>query len=258
MPAHNYESEMWALIYDQYNQGRHQRELEFYLRQLDSVEGPALELACGTGMILIELLRQGCDIYGLDISHCMLERLSAKANAEGLGDLIIGRTSEQDMKDFQFDMQFSSIIIPARSFLHLTSQDDQIECLRRIHEHLKDGGRLILNFFNPSLSMLLGNLEMPNDYRHMGTYTDSSASNRRIDLYYKQQNLISDQLQHIQWKFVTEDGELLSDMRVRWIYKEEFQLLLRLAGFENWALLGDFDGTTFSTNSSEMIWIATK
>jgi len=26
----NYEDELWALIYDQYNQGRYQKELSFY------------------------------------------------------------------------------------------------------------------------------------------------------------------------------------------------------------------------------------
>ncbi|MHB1000806.1 MAG: class I SAM-dependent methyltransferase [Armatimonadota bacterium] len=258
MSVCNYENEIWALIYDQYNQGRHQHELSFYSEQLDGIRGPVLELACGTGMILLELLKQGHDIYGLDVSEHMLERLSFKASAEGLDTLIDGRTIRHDMKSFQYDMQFDSIIIPARSFLHLTSQDDQIECLRRVHCHLKDGGRLILNFFNPSLSALLNNLELPADFMDTGTYTNPYDENRKIRLYYRQQNHIADQLQYIEWKFVTEDAELLSSMVIRWIYKEEFQLLLKLAGFSNWNLLGGFDGSAFSVDSKEMIWIIMK
>ena len=32
-------------------------------------------------------------------------------------------------------------------------------------------------------------------------------------------------------------------MTARWIYKEEFQLLLRLAGFSRWQLFGTYDGS---------------
>ena len=58
----NYEDELWALVYDQYNQGRHQKELLFYKTELGDCAGPVLEIACGTGMILLKLLLQGVDI----------------------------------------------------------------------------------------------------------------------------------------------------------------------------------------------------
>lgn len=49
------------------------------------------------------------------------------------------------------------------------------------------------------------------------------------------------------------------DMTMRWIYKEEFRLLLKLAGFTEWELYGDFDKSRYSYESQEMmIWIVKK
>jgi len=65
----NYQSKQWTLIYDQFNQGRHQKELAFYRAELEQSASPVLEVACGNGMIFLELLQEGFDIYGFDISH---------------------------------------------------------------------------------------------------------------------------------------------------------------------------------------------
>ncbi len=59
---------MWPLIYDQFNHGRHEKELEFYKREFKNRRGKVLEIVCGTGMIFLELLSEGIDIYGFDIS----------------------------------------------------------------------------------------------------------------------------------------------------------------------------------------------
>lgn len=47
-------------------------------------------------------------------------------------------------------------------------------------------------------------------------------------------------------------------MDVRWIYREEFKLLLRLGGFTRWELYGDFHKSAYRTDSREMVWIAEK
>ena len=47
-----------------------------------SCSGPILEVACGTGMIFLPLLKKGLDIYGFDVSEQMLERLFYKAKSD--------------------------------------------------------------------------------------------------------------------------------------------------------------------------------
>ena len=256
MCAVNYEDNMWALIYDQYNQESHQKVLPFYAAELQDCTGPVLEVACGTGMILLKLLQQGTDIYGFDISEEMLAVLYSKAETLGLGD-IHTRVSRQDMCSFHYDFSFDAIFIPARSFLHLTTQEDQIACLTTIYAHLRPGGRLLLNFFNPELEWIVKASKSTPEYKPLATFTHPATS-KPIELSHKRIYDIQNQVISIDWRF--EDGEIehKTSMTVRWIHREEFKLLLRLAGFERWNLYGDFDKTSFDSNSDEMIWVAEK
>jgi SAM-dependent methyltransferase len=246
----------WAAIYDQFNHGRHEKELEFYLAEARECRGPVLEVACGTGMILLPMLREGIDAYGFDISDEMLGTLLAKARAAGIED-IESRVSRMDMAGLRFDMRFDSILIPCRSFLHLTEQEKQVACLRSIRDHLSDGGRLALNFFNPNLRSLASRSVEPDEFTPQGTYVDPSDGSG-IELSYKQVNDLANQVQHVTWRFETNGSEHLTEMGIRWIYREEFRLLLRLAGFERWELYGDFDKSEFSAESDEMVWVAWK
>ena len=152
----NYDNSWWPLIYDQWNergdrQQTHEREFQFYRKQLAGEAGPVLEVACGTGSILLRLLRQGIDIRGFDCAAGMLAVLRRKAADLGLDD-IDRRVCCQDMVDFCYDQSFAAILIPASSFMLLPTQAAQIACLERIRAHLVPGGRLLMNFYIPSLA----------------------------------------------------------------------------------------------------------
>ena len=47
-------------------------DLDLYLALADRADGPVLELACGTGRVLIPTARAGITITGLDVSPHML------------------------------------------------------------------------------------------------------------------------------------------------------------------------------------------
>lgn len=252
----NYENHLWPLIYDQYNQGRHEKELEFYWQQLKNRAGKALEVACGTGMIFLQLLQRGLDICGFDISGPMLNILEEKAAGQGLA--VKDRIANKDMTNFSYPGKFDDIFIPARSFLHLLTQQDQISCLRSVWEHLNDGGRFLLNFFNPDLSRLVADAAGSDKFKLLGTYEHPYLLGEKIDLYYNQKNDIPTQIQHIIWKFSYYGTEHFTNMALRWLYKEEFQLLLMLSGFREWELYGDFDKSPYSQQSPELIWVAKK
>jgi hypothetical protein len=61
---------------------------------------------------------------------------------------------------------------------------------------------------------------------------------------------------------VDAEGRLLErtyrPMRLRWIYRYEFEHLLHRCGFEVEALYGDFDRRPFTEMHQELIWIARK
>jgi SAM-dependent methyltransferase len=251
----NYCNSIWPLIYDQYNQGRHQQELAFYSRELASCSGPVLEVACGTGMIFLALLKQELDMYGFDLSGQMLEKLFAKTKIGNLPD-VRRRVSQQNMIDFQIDMKFESIFIPARSFLHLPTQDEQLACLRNIHRHLRDDGTFMLNFFSPNLPALLSHVDPNPDFRDFGQYPHPDGKDD-IHVSVRQTNDLSEQIQYITWRFELSGQIHESPMLVRWIYKKEFELLAKLAGFSVRHLYSDFDKSRYD-GDGEMIWVLEK
>lgn len=251
----NFCNNLWPLIYDQNNHGRHEQELAFYSSELAACSGPILEMACGTGMILLPLIESGLDAYGFDLSQEMLEVLYAKAEQKGMSD-IHTRVSQQNMVDFQYDKQFDTILIPARSFLHLPTQDEQISCLKTVHKHLRPEGRFMLNFFTPGLKALLSHTNPDPEFAPLGTYKHPETQ-EKIEVSRRQVNDLSEQVQHITWRFAFAGTSHETPMRVRWIYKNEFELLAKLAGLRVLALYSDFEKEPYR-GEGEMVWVLEK
>ena len=59
------------------------REVPYFLQQIGRYGQPVLDLACGTGRVLLPLLRANIDIDGCDISDDMLRFCELKASREG-------------------------------------------------------------------------------------------------------------------------------------------------------------------------------
>ena len=251
----NFENKLWPLIYDQANHGRHEQELSFYSAELSSCSGPILEVACGTGMILLPMFVKGLDIYGFDISLEMLDLLFAKAKNKGNLD-IHERVTQQNMVDFHYDKKFEAIFIPSRSFTHLLTQEEQIACLKNIHDHLQDGGRFLLNFSTPSLKALLRHAEPNQEFIPYGIFQHPDTR-EKIEVSFKQNNNLSEQIHYMTWRFSFGGEVRETKMRVRWIYKNEFQVLLRFTGFKISALYGDFHKSSYQ-GDGEMIWVLEK
>ena len=130
-------------------------DVGFFVELAQESRGPVLEVGCGTGRVLIPTARAGVEIVGLDLSPSMLavcrEGLAAEpAEVQARVQLV-----EADMRDFDLGREFALATIPFRPFQHLTTVEDQIACLHAIHRHLRPGGRLVLDIFNPYLPALV-------------------------------------------------------------------------------------------------------
>ena len=99
--------EKWAKVYD-IIYGKYKDDIDFYIREARKVKGKILEIACGTGRVYLELLKDGVDAYGIDISQNMLQVLKKKAKELGLKP----KVKKADMRNFRFNTKFSLIIIP--------------------------------------------------------------------------------------------------------------------------------------------------
>jgi SAM-dependent methyltransferase len=107
--------------------------------------GPALELACGTGRLLLPMLRDGLAVEGLDTSADMLDILRRKAAARCLAPTL----HQRPMQDFDLPGRYATIFCAVNS-VQILVEDAEIDaalacCLRA----LRPGGELILTYAMP-------------------------------------------------------------------------------------------------------------
>ncbi len=239
-----YEPEYYDLTY-----GKHAEDVNFYLNLAKEAKGKVLEIACGSGRVYLELLRAGVDIRGIDLSEIMLNALKRKAAEMKLQS----KVSLADMRDFSLDETFDMIIIPAQSFLHNITADDQLRTLKCCRNHLADNGRLVLNFFYPN--------------RHTMDAKYGKETVRPMDTPVEGMELVTwsgfenepDQVivSEFTWK---QDGKMVARFKARlaYIYRREFELLLRLAGFSSWKVYGGFEFQPHEAINQEMVWVVKK
>jgi len=236
-------------VYYDLTYGRNFKDIPFYTDITKNIKGKVLEVACGSGRIYLELLKAGVDIYGIDLSEKMLEGLKKKAAERNLEP----KVSLADMRNFNLDETFEMIIIPARSFIHNITTDDQLSTLECCRTHLTDNGRLVMNLFYPSRDVMATKygretiIPMDKPVQGMELVTWSGFVNEPDQVI----------VTRFTWK---QDGKVVSEFKseLAYIYKREFELLLRLAGFSSWQVYGGFDYQPLESINQETVWIINK
>jgi len=224
--------------------------------------GPILELACGTGRVLLPLARDGHDITGLDLSTHMLERCRQKLAAEPAELQGRVRLLQRDMTEFDLGERFALITSPFRGFQHLRTVEQQLACLARCHAHLRPGGKLVLDLFNPDPALLYAHAD--------GEPTDGEASaelvewtqGRRIRWW----GTVVDYRRSLQTNECEMTYEIVGPgpgtrrvterFPMRYLFRYELEHLLARAGFRCVSLYGDYDRSPFADDSPELIAVA--
>jgi SAM-dependent methyltransferase len=232
-------------------------DVEFYVAAARETGGPVLEVGCGTGRVLLPALAAGVDIDGFDIRETMLDALRRKAHALGYEP----RVFQADMRSFIAPRAYALVTIPFRAFLHCLTIDDQLATLRRVHAALRPGGALLLNVFHPSFDIIVNR---PNGVSFVESESRDPETGRLLRVtstpWYDRVNQILRGMGELQE--IDADGRLDAvhpyAFTLRWIYKAEMELLLRVAGFARWQVWGDFAGKPLERDTDEMVWKAWK
>jgi len=164
------------------------------------------------------------------------------------------------MRRFELSQSFQLITLPFRPFQHLTTVEDQLDCLGCLRRHLAQDGRVILDVFNPSLKALAKTnfgeevseepeFSMPDGRkvirRHRIVSRDEANQVNYVELIY----------------YVTHpDGRqerLVQAFPMRYLFRFEAEHLLVRAGFEVEQLYADYDKSPFgSKQPGELIFVA--
>ncbi len=129
-----------AWEYDQRNSKVETQEIGWYLKHARITGSPVLELACGTGRLLLPIAEAGYTIDGVDVSNGMLERLNEKLSKLPIRARERVKTFCCDMMDFQFSKTYSMIFVGYNSLQYLGTKKRISGLLGNIFEALRPGG----------------------------------------------------------------------------------------------------------------------
>lgn len=221
------------------------------------MDGPVLELGCGTGRLLLPLAGTGLSVTGVDISPALLAQARTKlANAPQGGQVTL---IEADLREFDLARHdYAFAFCTSNTLMHLASADDQLAALTRAAAHLRPGGLLIIDLFQPDVARLVevhGVMELADQWTRVDGTEVIKWSVRTVDL--------AEQLQETLFIYeeIAPDGtsrRTRCPFTLRYLWRNEAQLMLRLAGLQVEAVWGDFEGTPYDSQSEHLIVLATK
>ena len=239
------------------------REAPFFLQEIARYGQPVLDVACGTGRLLLPLLQNGVDIDGCDISEDMLHHCRRKAAEAGLSPHLY----PQPMNAFDLPRRYKTIYI-CDSFGLAGSREKDMETLRRCYLHLEDDGALLLNIqaeyaFPESWALWLKDKRQalpqpwPEDSpsRLAADGSEHVGRFRVINVDPFEQSYTR-QVRLEKWQ----SGTLIKleeyTLRENIYFKTELLLMLRVLGFRDVTVRGDYSDELATADHEELIFTA--
>lgn len=244
--------ETYARFYDLiYHLQRDGVDNDFFLNEIRQTKGKILEVGAGTGRLFKSALKQGADIYGIDISQSMLDVLHKKLDKDQYQ-----RISLQNIVDFNFNFKFDLIIAPFHMMMHLIEKEEQIKAINNVYKHLNTNGKFIFDAFVPDLNLLINGIDNFTDFE--SEYDSDQKLKRKVTT----KSDVIDQVMHITFLLEWIEGkEVKHDewkFPLRFFFRYELEHLIERSEFKNYKILGDYQGNELNQKSREFILICQK
>jgi ubiquinone/menaquinone biosynthesis C-methylase UbiE len=223
----------------------------FFYQRLCRNGGVALEIACGTGRLLVPFLRDGLAVEGVDASAEMLEICRHKSTRVGVTPLLY----QQLMQDLDLDRQYRTLFIPTCSFQILAEREEAFDALRRFHTHLEPGGELLMTLEVPWRDF---GVERQWRLRRSGVRPSDGAT---ILIHEATMSDRVEQFQHIWMRHeVFHEGRLVQTQlrthRLRWYYKHEFAMMLESVGFREIVVQCGYTDSDATDPDGDLVFMA--
>jgi 2-polyprenyl-3-methyl-5-hydroxy-6-metoxy-1,4-benzoquinol methylase len=228
-------------------------DIELYLRLVEVVGDPVLELGCGSGRVLLPIADAGYRVTGIDRSGAMLERADQAVKTANLDERVT--LAQMEMRDAKRAPggPFGLVIVSLDGFLHLETQADQRAALTACREALDPRGMLVIDALHANPELLAA---FDGRVQHEGTWQapdgetvarfaarlHSPAAQRiETELWYDIAN-VEGALRRVRTRF-----------GLRYVTAAELELMLELSGFVEWQLYGSYDLDPFEDESERIL-----
>ena len=233
-------------------------DIPFYVDLAKQIGGPVLEIACGTGRILLNIARAGIEIDGLDNSAPMRQVLESRLSKEPRSVREKVTLQGGDMRDFRLNKKYALAIIPFRPMQHMYTLQDQVDALATATFHLREEGKLAFDVFYPKWEAIPAGIG--EEILELEWPVDSQPS-KLVRRYFRKESY--DKIHQTfsatfifrtyeGGKLVLEETELF---RMSYYSYPHLRALFLLAGLEPLEEYGSFANEPLDNNSEEMIFV---
>ena len=226
---------------------------------------PALDVACGTGRLLIPYLRAGLDVDGCDISPDMLALCRDRAAREGVSP----RLYTQAMHELDLPRRYRTVYV-CGGFGLGGNRDHDAEALRRMHEHLEPEGMLVIDNEVPYVDAwgwqhwmkdrrrdLPGPWKEPSERRTGSDGAEYALVSRLVEVDPLSQR-VTMEMRGFMWR----DGRLVEQdqhvLKMTVYFTTELRLMLERAGFSDIEVRADYTEDEPTGDTEFVVFIARK
>jgi SAM-dependent methyltransferase len=201
-------------------------------------DGPALELAIGTGRIALPLAATGVRVDGIELSAAMIERLRAKPGGAAL------TVERGDMAAVAMPGRYRLVYVVFNSIMNLLTQDDQVRCVANAARHLGDDGVFVVENVVPD--PMYG---LRRDREGVDQYVDAGAIGPdgvtvEVGRYDRATQRVDKC--HVR---LGAGGVAVDPLVLRYVWPSELDLMARLAGLRLRDRWGGWSGEPFDGRS---------
>jgi SAM-dependent methyltransferase len=234
--------------------GHFDEDLNLYTNFAELCGSPILELACGSGRLLVPLAREGYELTGVDSSRSMLNLAQHALEQAGVAEQCA--LVQENMSTVRLGQKFRMAFIALGSFGHVCTRQEQRQTLAVVHDHLTPGGRFILDISNSDVRYME---QLSGQVLHQGTWErDDGALLSHFVSPASSQTKHMLELTHFYEEH--QQGEAIRrTVTTTYLYlfgRNEVELLLEEAGFGIIDVYGDYELSPFEHDSPRMIFIA--
>jgi SAM-dependent methyltransferase len=251
----------WA----EFNDDFRPQEIPYFRRYVERDGQPALDVACGTGRLLLPYVRAGLDVDGCDVSADMIEQCRAKAAREGLSPSL----SVQAMHELELPRKYRTVFVCGAFGLGSTREQD-VEALRRLHDLLEPGGTLLIDIEVPYADAkrwrywtTAGRRDLPEERpaprerRLASDGAEYTLRGRAVDLDALEQR-ITLEMHAERWRNGELDAAEDRRLTINLYFRNELLLLLERAGFADVRIEGDHNDLPPTADDEFLVFVARK
>jgi SAM-dependent methyltransferase len=229
-------------------------DLNMYMNFAELCGSPLLELACGSGRLLVPLAREGYQLTGVDTSATMLnlaQHALEQAKVAAQCTLV-----QENMCALSLGQKFRLAFIALGSFGHVCTRLEQRQTLAAVRDHLTPGGKFILDISNADVRYME---QLSGQVLHQGTWKrdDGALLSHFVS---PASSLTRHMLELTHFYEEHQQGEAVrrtvTTTQLYLFEKTEVELLLEEAGFGITDVYGEYELGPFEHDSPRMIFIA--